>query len=204
MLFLLWGASGSGKTTVLRALSEDLPGFAVHDFDEVGVPPDAGAAWRHETAEWWIRRALDEQAADRHLLLAAQLPFGELLACPSAPVLDGIAGCLIDCGDYERIDRIRARGAGAEAATQDTLCWAAWLRMHARDPQWRPDVITDNGGTEMRWERWQDWTAGDPRWRTSRIDTTDRTVSDTVQAVRTWIERVLLEGGTSAVSGIYS
>lgn len=194
MLFLLWGASGSGKTTVMRALAPDLPGFAVHDFDEVGVPSDAGAAWRHQTAETWVRRALDEQAAGRHVLLAAQLPFGELLACPSVPDLDGVVGCLLDCDDYERIDRIRTRGAGSGAATQDTLCWAVWLRMHARDPQWRPDVITTDGGPEMRWDRWQRWTARDPRWRTTRIDTTGHELGDTVQMVQAWIDRELCRG----------
>lgn len=190
MLFLLWGASGSGKTTVMHALAPTLPTCAVHDFDEVGVPPDRDEQWRRETAEVWTQRALDYQAAGRHTLLSAQLPYGELLACPSAPAVDGIAGCLLDCDDHERIDRIRERGAGREAATQDTLCWASWLRMHACDPRWHQEVIM-RGGSAMEWERWRSWKAGDPRWRTYRIDTTGASLHDTVDAVRAWLDREL-------------
>lgn len=188
MLFLLWGASGSGKTTVMHALASELTEFATHDFDEVGVPTNPDAVWRHKMAEAWVRRALDYQAEGRHLLLSAQLPFGELLACPSAPALDSVAGCLLDCDDYERVDRIRGRGARAEAATQDMLCWAAWLRMHARDPQWHPDVVVSEAA-DMEWERWQTWKEGDPRWRTDRIDTTSLTAAETAHRVLAWIDR---------------
>lgn len=187
MLFLLWGASGSGKTTVLDALAPALTGFTLHDFDEVGVPATADASWRHEMAEAWVRRALGYQAEGRHLLLAGQLPFGELLACPSAPHLDGIAGCLLDCDDYTRVNRLKERG-DTMAATQDMLCWAAWLRMHARDPQWHPNVVVD-GASDMVWERWRDWTAGDPRWSTHRLDTTGLTVTQTAERLVAWIDR---------------
>ena len=129
MLFLLWGASGSGKTAVMEPILK------------------------------------------------------------IKPALDGIAACLLDCDDYERIQRIRGRGRGTEAATQDTLSWAAWMRMHARDPQWRPDVITNGGLSAMRWERWRDWQAGDPRWRTHRIDTSAGNLAQTVEHVAMWISR---------------
>ena len=188
MLFLLWGASGSGKTTVMDLLAPDLAGFVTHDFDEVGVPANPSAFWRHEMAEAWVRRALGYQAKGQHLLLSGQLPFGELLACPSAPALDGIAGCLLDCDDYERVDRIKGRGAGTDAATQDMLCWAAWLRMHARDPQWHPDVVV-NKASDMKWDRWQAWTEGDARWRTDRLDTTGHTLAETADRIRAWVAR---------------
>ena len=58
-----------------------------------------------------------------------------------------------------RIDPLRARGATGD--TQEMLCWAAWQRMHAVDPQWRPDVIREGGAAEMRWERWEGWQRGD-------------------------------------------
>lgn len=187
MLFLLWGASGSGKTTCMAPLRRKMPALAVHDFDEVGVPASADKAWRHRTAEQWIRQALAYQAEGRHMLLGGQLPYGEVLACPSAPDLDGIASCLLDCDDYERIARIRGRGIGTEAASQEMLCWAAWMRMHALDPQWRPDVVTEDGASEMRWERWLGWEAGDPRWRIARIDTSGLTVEATVARISTWL-----------------
>lgn len=189
MLFLLWGASGAGKTTCLHALAEELPTLAAHDFDEVGVPPSPDTAWRHRTAEQWVRRALAYQGQGRDMLLSAQLAHGELLACPSASALTGITSCLLDCDDYERIDRIRRRGGGTDAATQDMLCWAVWLRMHARDPQWHPEAITESGDPAMCWERWQTWSRGDPRWRVRRLDTSGVRVEETVATVRAWVMR---------------
>jgi hypothetical protein len=189
MLFLLWGASGSGKTTVIGPIRQNLPALAVHDFDEVGVPASADKAWRHRIAEQWIQRALDYQAEGRHTLLCGQLPYGEVLACPSAPALAGLSSCLLDCEDYERIKRIRGRGGGAEAATQDMLCWAAWMRMHAHDPQWHPDVITEQGAPEMCWERWLGRQAGDPRWRVTSIDTSGSSLEATVDGIVMWIRQ---------------
>ena len=63
----------------------------------------------------------------------------------------------------------------------------AWMRMHARDPQWRPDVIMEHGVSSMRWERWLDWQAGDPRWRNQRIDTFGCSLEQTVESVASWI-----------------
>jgi hypothetical protein len=84
VLFLLFGSSAAGKSSVLAALRDRLVDVAVHDFDEIGVPTGADTAWRHRANETWVRRALDLQADGTDMLLAAQTPFGELLATPSA------------------------------------------------------------------------------------------------------------------------
>lgn len=126
------------------------------------------------------------QAEDRDMLLCGQLPHGELLACPSAPALNGIASCLLDCDDYERIDRLYGRGS-EDAASQDMLCWAAWMRMHARDPQWHPESITEDGAEEMVWNRWLDRRTDDAGWHVHRIDTTSESVETTTERVLAWI-----------------
>lgn len=187
MLFLVWGASGSGKTTCMKPLSRRFPDLAVHDFDEAGVPLAPDARWRHRAAERWVKRALAHQAKGQDMLLCGQVTYGEMLACPSAGDLEGIVGCLLDCHDYERVERIRRRERGTEAATQDMLCWAAWLRMHALDPRWRTDVITGDSAPEMRWDRWQHWDRNDPRWRVHIVDTTGNDVKASVDRLVAWI-----------------
>ena len=138
MLFLLIGSSAAGKTFALDELRRRGLDMAIHDFDEIGVPPGADQAWRRRSNEVWIRRALDLQADGRDLLLAGQTPYAELLASPSATLLDAVAVCLIDCDDETRLARIRARGpewlsrSGAELA--DYLASAEWLRHHAGGP----------------------------------------------------------------------
>lgn len=191
MLFLVFGSSAAGKTAVLPEI--DLPGLAKHDFDEIGVPARADLRWRQAANETWIRRGLEYQAAGIDLLLAGQTPFGELLASPSAPLLEGISGCLLDCDDESRLDRLQRRGGewlertGADFQTY--LKWADWMRSHAADPQWMQEVIrNDASAPELCWERWVDWRAGDPRWRVQVIDTSERSIHEVAGALSAWIE----------------
>jgi hypothetical protein len=203
VLFLLFGSSAAGKTFVLENLrGRRIAHLAIHDFDEIGVPPGADTAWRHRANEQWVHRALEYQEEGTDLLLAGQTPFGELLAAPSAPRLDAISACLIDCDDETRVARLQARGpdwfAQTAADLQDHLSWAAWMRDHAADPSRRTGVIRhDATEDEMRWSRWSGWTAADPRWRVRMVDTTALPVEQVAATLVEWIEeeRALVRSG---------
>jgi hypothetical protein len=202
VLFLLFGSSAAGKTFALSALRDRVQNLAIHDFDELGVPVDADRAWRHRSNEIWLRRALDYQARGIDLLLAGQTPLGELLATPSALLVDGISACLVDCDDETRTARLQARGeewlTRAHGELGDYLSWAAWMRRHAADPRWMPEVIVaDDGLPEMRWDRWSGWQVGDPRWRVRLIDTSSRSVEQVAATLAEWIgdERERLRSG---------
>jgi hypothetical protein len=208
MLFLIFGASGSGKTLALDALRERMLELAIHDFDEIGVPPLADIAWRHRADEAWARRALAYQAEGIDLVLAGQTPLGELLATPSAPLLDAISACLVDCEDEVRISRLRERGEDwfdrSVGDLQDHLHWAEWMRGHAQDPAWHPHVIRGaESASKMRWDGWSHWQAGDPRWRVQIMDTTGKPVDQVADELSAWIEgeRELVRSGTHPLSG---
>jgi len=188
MLLLLVGASGSGKTAVIgQPQLRSRPNLAVHDFDEIGVPDGAMPSWRQSANEAWLQRIL---RSDEDVLLSGQTPLGELLATPSAVQLDAIACCLLDCEDRPRLDRLARRERWTEEETSWHLEWAAWLRRHARDPQWRQDVIRHPYAPgEMRWDRWVDWQSGDPRWQCEIVDTSACTVAESAVAVSRWVER---------------
>lgn len=206
MLFLVFGSSAAGKTVALDALRERMPELAIHDFDEIGVPRDADTAWRQRANELWVRRALDYQTQGADLLLAGQTPLGEVLATPSAPLLEAISACLLDCSEEVRLARLRARGpkwlARVPGDLRDHLNWGEWMRGHAQDPGWRPHVIRQDGSAEMRWERWSDWPAGDPRWRVRVVDTSDLSVERVADELWTWIEeeRALVLRGAHPLS----
>ena len=162
-----------------------LPHVVVYDFDTVGVPPHAGAAWRQQTTEYWLQQAPMHQTEPRDALVCGGALLGEILACPSALQVNGIAVCLLDCADVVRIDRLRARGT--HGATQDMLNWAAWQRLHAMDPQWRPDVIQRQSAAGMQWARWATWQRGAPRWQVWVLDTTLFSPEEVAERIASWV-----------------
>ncbi|MET7479338.1 hypothetical protein ABZT17_33945 [Streptomyces sp. NPDC005648] len=182
MLLYLTGSSCSGKTTIACAAARRFPELAFHDVDESGAPRDA-------PSEFWVRRALECQERGTDLLVTGQAPLGEVLAAPSAPLLDGIAMCLVDVADDERRERLERRQPGTwDAPAVDAfLNWADWHRGHARDPRHRPEVLVESGRQGPAWHRWAGWVAGDPRWSVQVLDTTGRPIDRSVAAVEAWI-----------------
>ena len=185
MFFLLSGSAASGKTTLARGLPALLDRVVCHDADEMVAT--TGEA-RCEQLELWVTQALAAQQNGQDFLLTSHSPFGELLACPSAIHLAGIAACLLDCADTVRIARMRARGIDPRwPPSQDLLNWAAWHWLHAWDPQWESRVIVANGPATHRYDRWLTWQQGDPRWQVERLDTTTLTPAATLHRLVAWI-----------------
>lgn len=188
MLFFVPGASGAGKSAIIPELKELLPEMVVYDFDiyprydEIG--PLDSSEQRQRVAEAWIQQALDNQP--KHTIVSGLGVMGEVLACPSAALVDHIAFCLLDCDDLVRLERIRQRG-DVENADMDILCWAAWLRVHHADPQFRQDVINTGQNDAMIWECWTSWERGHPHWRAGYIDTTSLTIEAVAEGVAKWI-----------------
>jgi hypothetical protein len=193
VLLLLFGSSAAGKTfTLARLRRSPIPGVAIHDFDEIGVPPLPTVASRHEANERWVQSAIEAERQGVDLLIAAQTPLGEMAASPSAWRVR-IRGCLLDCDDRTRIARLQARGeawlAEAGGSLEDYVEWGRWMRGHAGDPGHRLEVIRND--ESLAWERLQsrEVTAG---WPIPVVDTT-RPIADVVAQIRTWVaeERAL-------------
>ncbi|MFP3907075.1 MAG: hypothetical protein ACLFWR_08575 [Acidimicrobiales bacterium] len=191
MLLNVTGSSCAGKSTLIWRV-ESLLGrsdVVVADFDEIGVPDDAGTDWRHVANEQWVQRALDLQLQGRHLLVSSQTPLGELLATPSAVELEAIANCLVDVADDDRLRRLGQRDPAtwSEETLEAFVRWGRWHRHHAEDPTHLPDVIVKPSSVPMAWDRWADWSAGDPRWTTAVVDTTGRSVDDAARDLLGWV-----------------
>lgn len=183
MLWSVAGSSCSGKTTAARACAE-LPGVVVHDFDEIGVPDGADLVWRQRSLETWLRRVLSYQADGIDVILLSQSPIGEVLAAPSAPLLNGLATCLLDVADDERLRRLDRRDPGkwSPGQRQAFLNWAAWHRGHAAGPGHHPEVLTRGAWAEMVWNRWPS------SWSVTTIDTTGRSPAESAATLRTWVQ----------------
>ncbi len=180
------GASGSGKSSSLPGLKSQLASIDWRDFDDAPMPR-TNTAERQLATEYWLQLAANNQTMGISTGIAGTVVLGEVLACPSAARIDVVHALLLDCADVVRIDRIRSRdGSDATCATQDMLCWAAWLRMHASDPQWRPDVIQAQGAPGMNWKRWMSSRKGDALWNVSVLDNSSLSSEETTSALAAW------------------
>ena len=192
MLYFVSGGTAAGKSSVTKAVAEqrsDLIQF--EEDDRLSQTTDE----RRSNLELWVQDALELEREGVDAILGSQSPLGELLAVESAPKLEGIAPCLLDAHDLVRLRRWDARGPSEEwPMTIDHFCWAAFHRLHARDPQFEQRVLLDQPGSGRAWERWRRWTASDPRWEVPVFDSSALDFESTVTLVGSWVDAVR-EGG---------
>lgn len=196
MLFLLSGASASGKKTIARALGERLPNLqGYHENDLRHQWPEFAS----EQLTPWIDFALELESEGNDLVLGTQSPLGRVLAHPRSTELEGIAGCVLDCHDYVRLRRLERREVDPRwPIGQDHFCWAVFHRMHALDPQWEQRICRESQTEERQehweWARWTEWTAEDPRWDVYLLDTTNLPLEEAITTVAEWVESARSNG----------
>jgi hypothetical protein len=204
VLLLITGASGVGKSSARAAIAPELSPWVecveLGDLSPVSIETAMTRVWRQQTAEIAVRRAVELQALGRHLLLAGDpVPALEIVAAPSAPLLDAIAVCLLDVDAEEQAARLAARD-DPPALLRHHQAFAEWMRRQASDPLHMPDVVSDQGWEEMRWDRLEQ--VGDD-WRMHVIDTSRASEEDVADAALQWCRRALAgEAPTLHVPGV--
>ena len=192
MLYLLSGATASGKSTLSRLVASRVPGLICFEEDQRRVSDTSD---RFANLDHWILDALAAEAEGKDVIFGSQSPLGEFLASPRAIELEAIAPCLLDVQDRERAERWRRRGVDdAWPMVIDHFCWASFHRLHADDPRFEQRVLVDRDPDGPAWSRWTGWSKGDPRWNVAIRDTTGLTVEDAANAIVDWIRGVQREG----------
>jgi broad-specificity NMP kinase len=193
MFFLITGASGVGKSTVRRLIEAEFADvLEIAELGTLGVTPEWNLAWRHRMVERMVGLALAAQRQRKHFLLCGDpVPPGELLAAPSADQLDSVAVCLLDASEASQRRRLAARGDDQNLVTHH-VAFAEWLRHHVADHRYRPDVILQDGWSEMRWDRWTGAGQSALPWSSHVIDTTERRPVEVSRLVAEWIRGLLV------------
>lgn len=184
-MFFVVGASGSGKSACLPLLKSVLPEYDIHDFDAIGVPEDANKQWRQEATEKWLKRYIKNNTAQKGVLIG-QMVLGEIMACPSIHTYQDIHVCLLHSDEITRIERLKKRAT--YGVSQDTLNWAAWLKLHHHSPQWAQHVITDDASSRMDFSRWHNQTAWQDVSSLQTIDTSELTIKDVADVLIKWVK----------------
>jgi hypothetical protein len=130
-LFVVTGASGTGKSTVTEPLRRQLPDCEVFDADALLHVAALGLDVYRGT---WLRLAHDIALNGRVTVLAGSLLPGQLETLPGRKLIGPIRFCTLDCPDAVIAERLRGRPSwrftSKEAAVAEHQRFAAWLRTH--------------------------------------------------------------------------
>jgi energy-coupling factor transporter ATP-binding protein EcfA2 len=135
-ILVLTGASGSGKTTILRAVEAiEIPAVACFQCDTIyhGLPEEVranGEVAQDAILDYWVQHALGRPAIELAVLETQIRPHKALamLGRLDAAVHQVV---LVECEQAEREARLRGPRAQPELANQKMENWAAYMRGQA-------------------------------------------------------------------------
>lgn len=128
-LFVVTGASGTGKTTITGPLRDLLPGCLVFETDVILQVAALGwDTWRNT----WLQLAHAVALGGRATMLTGSLTPVQLEHLPARRLLGPIHFATLDCPDHVLAERLRARpawrGTASEAKITEHQRFGAWLR----------------------------------------------------------------------------
>src|SRR5262245_23598371 len=139
-LVVLTGASGSGKTTIARAVQQRRAGLAtVLFFDSIGIPSvehmiarhGSAEAWQEATTLQWMERIASMSAHARNVLFEGQARISFLKKGIASVGIDDFLIVLVDCDDATRARRLSLDRKQPDLANPTMMHWAKVLRSEA-------------------------------------------------------------------------
>jgi adenylate kinase family enzyme len=147
-IYFVIGASGSGKTTIVKRFEKAISGhFVSIYFDSIGIPAfeemkkEYGSIeeWQRMKTIDWVKKIVEEKLTSSNVVFDAQVrPSFIQEACALYQVEYKVV--LFDCSDAERKKRLILRGQ-EELADENMMNWAAFLRRRCQEQHY---TIIDN------------------------------------------------------------
>ncbi|HEV2704119.1 MAG TPA: AAA family ATPase [Steroidobacteraceae bacterium] len=137
---VLIGASGSGKTTIARAIAQRRAGeVEVFYFDSIGVPAEAqmitecgsSEQWQRAKTIEWMAKLAPRVGPGRRLLFEGQTRLAFLTEGAAAAGGVAFVPILVDCDDATRASRLQLERQQPELANETMMNWARFLRRQA-------------------------------------------------------------------------
>jgi len=140
-LVILIGASGSGKTTIARAIAQQhADEVEVLHFDGIGVPSGqrmiaehgSGEEWQRAKTIEWMAKLAPLSRSGRGVLFEGQTRLCFLAEGAEAAGRPAYLPILVDCDDETRSRRLSSERNQAALANEEMMSWARYLRREAR------------------------------------------------------------------------
>jgi RNase adaptor protein for sRNA GlmZ degradation len=139
-VLVVTGASGAGKTALLRELAADAqPGVGYYHFDSIGIPSldqmmashGSPQAWQVAAIHQWISALAANRHADRVAVLEGQMRPTVVQQALEEHGIRVSRIVLIDCATEVRDRRLREARRQPELSTAQMTAWGAYLRGQA-------------------------------------------------------------------------
>jgi hypothetical protein len=152
-LFVVTGASGAGKSTIIEPLRRRLPDCEVFDSDLILRVAELGwDTWRNT----WLQLAYAISLNGRATVLLGPLVPDQLERLPGRRLVGPVHFCHLDCPDDLLAERLRARPAWRGSSSEEFIArqhgFAAWLRANVH-----PTFDTGVPDAEAVADRVADW-----------------------------------------------
>lgn len=140
VVLVVTGASGAGKTTLVRALANrEFSGVRCYYFDSIGVPsPEemlaefgSGEAWQRAMLDRWMSRLAANEDDGRLLVLDGQVRPSDVIRAFRRHAVTRGEILLVECEQEIRERRLAESRGQPELASPRMESWAAYLRGQA-------------------------------------------------------------------------
>lgn len=141
-LVILTGASGSGKTSIARAIEETHPEIAVFRFDTIGVPSaeviatygighQPGGAWLRAMTFEWFDRIAPIISSGQPVLFEGQMRIAFVQEALDLHRIKHARVICVECDDRTRRVRLTHDRQQPDLANESMMGWARYLHQEA-------------------------------------------------------------------------
>jgi dephospho-CoA kinase len=143
-IIFLSGASGAGKTTLIRALSRELIAgnkISILHFDSVGVPSEeemikqygSGSNWQKAMTFYWIKHIVQNLPDKNVVFIEGQVNFLFIFEALKHHHVESYTLVLIHADPVERHQRLRHNRQQEHLINNDMDNWANYLMNQAKN-----------------------------------------------------------------------
>jgi dephospho-CoA kinase len=149
-LYIVTGAKGSGKTTVIKELRRIMPDYDVFDYDDIieFIKDDFDKFDKYELLNIWLRVARNIAESGRKTIICGVIRPQNVERCTDFQYFRHIFYLALHCDDKTRAKRLQKRKRMPDEKLQKNNDFAKWL-IEIADKYSPPMPIVDTSKTDV-------------------------------------------------------